>query len=193
MRKLTITLIFFTALFAACTPPPKPTGWILLHPSNNPPTLGHGGFAYDARSNEAVVFGGLANGTWSDETWVWNGDNWLRANSPTNPSAREKLAMAYDGARERIILFGGVKGDTVFDETWEWNGSSWQNPTIDFPPVRQDGRVVYDNKYERAILFGGVHNGGYLNDTWIFDGQIWHRLAHLFYGQVPSGSLNAKS
>jgi hypothetical protein len=176
MRKIIVVTVLFSVLLVSCTPQPKPPGWTLLQTSNNPPSLYHSGFAYDTNSNEAIIFGGATKDKWSDETWVWDGSNWLRANSPTSPSAREKTAMAYDEARDKIVLFGGAMDKTIFDDTWEWNGSSWQlmNPTHN-PPARCCHALAYDSVQKKVMLYGGWNHitGEFFNDTWEWDGNDW--------------------
>jgi hypothetical protein len=138
--------------------------------------LYHSGFAYDTNSNQAIIFGGVATDIWSDETWIWDGSNWLKANSPTNPSAREKVAMAYDEERDRVVLFGGAMDTTIFDDTWEWDGSNWQlmNPTHK-PPARCCHAMAYDNIQKKVLLYGGWSHvtGEFFNDTWVWDGKDW--------------------
>lgn len=176
MRKIVALIIVFSALLVGCAPPPKPIGWALLRPSTSPPNLSHSGFAYDSASSEAVVFGGLTKNTWSGETWVWNGENWLKASPPVSPSAREKLAMAYDEARDKIVLFGGMMDKTVFDDTWEWNGNNWEliNP-IHKPPARCCHAVDYDNVQKKVLLYGGWNHltGEFFSDSWEWDGKDW--------------------
>ena len=119
----TIAIILFTCTFlVSCSF--QTEGWILLHPSATPPPLAHSGFAYNTRSNEAVIFGGITKDKWSDETWIWDG-NWHKVDSSNKPPAREKVAMAYDESRNKVVLFGGMMNTDIFDDTWEWNSKNW--------------------------------------------------------------------
>lgn len=176
MRKYLFVIIFISIFSVSCSPPEKPIGWTQLHPSNSPPPLNHSGFAYDKNSKEAVIFGGLATNKWSDETWIWNGNDWHRAKPPTHPSAREKTAMAYDEFRDKIVLFGGSSNNTVFGDTWEWNGYHWEwiDPPIS-PPARCCHALAYDSTQNKVLLYGGwdPHSGEFFKDTWVWDGQEW--------------------
>ena len=273
MKQISAIIVFLGLIIISCTPKPKPIGWSLLRPSNSPPPLFHSSTAYNSIQNEGVVFGGITNDIWSDETWIWKDSNWQKADPAIRPPAREKAAMAYDVSRNNIILFGGMFDNSVFDDTWVWDGhnwqalnpahspparccnamafdsnqekvvlyggwnnltgkffndtwvwdgndwtevtccnappasahtmlnfptrkeiivlnssdfgawiwdgDSWQNPMIDLPPARQDGRLAFYDKYEQAILFGGIHEGEFLNETWAFNGEEWNILSFL--------------
>jgi N-acetylneuraminic acid mutarotase len=191
MRK-TSTALICSLLFVSCIPQPKPIGWILLQTSSNLPPLSHSGFAYDTKSSEAVVFGGIFKDKWSDETWIWNGNNWRKANTSTSPSAREKTAMAYDEARDRTVLFGGVMDETVFDDTWEWNSRNWQlmSPTHK-PPARCCHALAYDSMQKKVVLYGGWNaaTGEFFSDTWMWDGKDWTEMTCCNIPQTAAHTL----
>ncbi|HEU0292931.1 MAG TPA: kelch repeat-containing protein [Anaerolineales bacterium] len=182
MRKITATIIvFFAIVLASCSSQPK---WVLLHPSINPPPLAHSGFVYDTNSNEGVVFGGIFKDMWSDETWIWNGNDWHKADVAHKPPAREKVAMAYDEVRDKIIIFGGSMDKTVFDDTWEWDGKTWQLlKPVHTPPARCCHAMAYDSMQKKVLLYGGWNHitGEFFNDTWAWDGKDWT--------QLPSGNV----
>jgi len=178
MRKniISITILFVITL-VSCSPQPK---WVLLHPSNNPPALAHSGFAYSTTSNEGVVFGGIYQDKWSDQTWIWNGNDWRKADATNKPPAREKVAMAYDEVRDKIVIFGGSMDKTIFDDTWEWDGKDWKlaNSTHK-PPARCCHALAYDSVKKKVLLYGGWNHvtGEFFNDTWAWDGKDWTQLS----------------
>jgi hypothetical protein len=179
MQRFLAVIVLIGVLLVSCTSQPKPIGWSPLRVSNIPP-LFHSGVAYNTSSNEAVVFGGITTDTWSDETWIWNGDKWLRANSLTKPSAREKTAMAYDESRDKVVLFGGALGDDIFADTWEWDGNRWQSLTpIHKPPARCCHALAYDSVQKKVLLYGGWNHttGEFFNDTWQWDGKDWTEVS----------------
>jgi len=182
MRKITaVLIIFFTIVLASCSSQPK---WVLLHLSTNPPPLGHSGFAYDINSNEGVVFGGIFKDKWSDETWVWNGNDWRKADVVNKPPAREKVAMAYDETRDMMVIFGGRMDKTIFDDTWEWDGRDWKlvEPAHK-PPARCCHAMAYDSVQKKVLMYGGWNGitGEFFNDTWVWDGKDW--------AELPSGAI----
>ena len=183
MRKIIVILTAFLAVvLTSCSYQPK---WVLLHPTTNPPPLAHAGFAYDTNSNEGMVFGGIFEDRWSDETWIWNGNDWRKADAANKPPAREKVAMAYDDARDRMVIFGGSMDKTVFDDTWEWDGEDWiLVESAHSPPARCCHAMAFDNVQKKVLLFGGWNSltGEFFNDTWAWDGKDWTKLPS---GDVP--------
>src|SRR5438094_5440772 len=89
------------------------TDWSQRSPATNPYPRMAFAMAYDTARARTVVFGGdflLPNDFslgWDNETWEWDGTNWLRDWTAAAPSPRMDLAMAYDAARGRMVLFGG--------------------------------------------------------------------------------------
>jgi hypothetical protein len=71
----------------------------------------HHAMAYDAARGQVVLFGGSGGGSLSNETWVWDGTDWVKKLPSMAPSARAYSAMAYDLVRERMVLFGGTDSD----------------------------------------------------------------------------------
>lgn len=176
MRKILAAVILCTSLLAACSPQAR---WVELQPTTKPPPLALSGFAYDASSNEAVVFGGIYADEWSDDTWIWNGEDWRKVDTPDRPPAREKTAMAYDEKRDRVVLFGGRDPNNVFGDTWEWDGKTWQfmEPAHQ-PPARCCHAMAYDSVQKTVLLYGGWNEktNAFFNDTWAWDGKDWTKL-----------------
>ena len=88
------------------------TTWTQLDPDENPPPGRVGeSMAYDADSNQVVLFGGFNNdedgGSWLGDTWAWNGTSWTQLDPANSPVAREGASMAYDSHSETLVLFGG--------------------------------------------------------------------------------------
>ena len=129
--------------------------------------------AYDAARQRIVLFGGGVSNTWLNDTWEWDGTNWIQCRPITSPPARGFHAMAYDAARRRIVLFGGWVFPQLLNDTWEWDGQSWIPCTPKTSPAgRIDHTLVYDPTRQRTVLFAG--NGWVaFNDTWEWDGIDW--------------------
>lgn len=187
-NRIVILVLLFIFILPACSPQPK---WILLHPFHKPPAMTHSGFAYDTNSGEGVVFGGIYKNRWSDETWIWDGDDWRQADAATSPPAREKVAMAYDESRDRMVIFGGSMQETLFDDTWEWDGQDWQlvEPAHK-PPARCCHAMAYDSARDRVIMHGGWNalTGEFFYDMWAWDGTDWQEVSD---GVAPGGSGHA--
>ncbi|HYM39525.1 MAG TPA: kelch repeat-containing protein [Thermoplasmata archaeon] len=100
------------------------------------PCARHGhAMAYDAKSDQIVLFGGhrltgynpagyLAD-TWSYEFAT---NTWRNRTPAVGPEARVRPAMAYDSQSDRIVLFGGRNATNVFlADTWSYdlNTNTW--------------------------------------------------------------------
>jgi hypothetical protein len=149
--------------------------WALLS-APRPRALALAALAYDERRGETVLFGGY-DGSFSAETWEWNGARWAQRASARVPPARRSHAMAYHATSGVTVMFGGsAPTPTSLDDTWEWDGTVWtqRSPTTR-PSGRQSAGVAYDSARRRTVLFGGYSAAGKLSDTWEWDGNDWQR------------------
>lgn len=150
--------------------------WTQLAPTTSPTARSGAAIAYDASTNQTILFGGNANGTAENDTWSWNGTNWTELSPPTSPSARYNASLAYDPATQQLILFGGFNGSAYLNDTWSWTGTTWTqlSPTT-VPPVRDGAALAYDGASGQAnlVLFGGYNGTTYLQDTWTWSGSNW--------------------
>lgn len=147
-------------------------------------------FAYDAKRQEAVLFGGNRvlfgtgeeNDTILGDTWIFHKGQWSRRVA-AGPHARAEAGMAYDRLRQRIVLFGGYyrdeTGTTRLGDTWEWDGQRWRLMATSGPRPRSGLALAYDERRCRVVLFGG---SGLASDTWEWDGTQWTEVAA---GNVP--------
>jgi hypothetical protein len=107
------------------------TNWTQKFPLTTPPPKWHHRVAYDAALQRVVLFGGLGpNGSpFYNDTWEWDGANWVQQFPATSPPSRYLHAMAYDGARTQIVVFGGFTGISSItgwftSDTWVWGTSA---------------------------------------------------------------------
>ena len=152
--------------------------WTQLSPGTSPQAGFQSAMTYDPIHSQAVLFGGVVEGSYSSNTWLWNGSTWTLAAS-SGPSARSGSAMAFDAISGKVVLFGGVDANgNAQQDTWLWNGSSWSqvalsgNPANN-PPKRFAASMVYDAALGEIVLFGGTsaNNVTDLNDTWVWNGS----------------------
>jgi hypothetical protein len=127
---------------------------------------------YDAAHQVVVLFGGNnGNAVFNNETWLWNGTDWVQQNPLTKPPARWLAAMAYDASEQQTILFGGdgaILG--VGADTWAWDGTNWiARPANPSPSPREWAAAAYDSTNQFMVLFGGtaLPNDAALADTWV--------------------------
>ena len=134
--------------------------------------------AYDSIRHRLVLFGGQRNNVSLDETWEYDGVDWVRLTPAISPAARIEHRCTFDRRRGRVVMFGGsVDGagaSPCFGDTWEWDGSTWQQR---MPPAGPGPRcgvaLAYDSLRDRTVLHGGRSGLNLLTDTWEWDGTTW--------------------
>ncbi|MBX3381552.1 MAG: hypothetical protein KF805_15760 [Phycisphaeraceae bacterium] len=120
----------------------------------------------------SIAFGG-STGTYSGETWGWDGTGWTKR-ATTGPLARYLHAVAFDSARGVTVLFGGDTETAPYNgETWEWNGKSWTQRATTGPAARYGHAMAFDAARRVATLFGGYTSSGYNGQTWTWNGAFW--------------------
>ncbi|MCG3195269.1 MAG: hypothetical protein DIJKHBIC_04546 [Thermoanaerobaculia bacterium] len=149
--------------------------------------------AWDPRQQNIVMFGG-GNGMWAlDDTWVWNGSNWIQMSPSTKPQARFGHGMAFDGltSTKGVALYGGVNSAAqYFDDVWYWNGSNWQNLTRSSYKLPARAGVAYAlTPSDHAAAIGGGGPSGLLDGHWIVEGGYWEK----WVGGVPTNRANASA
>lgn len=126
--------------------------WTQKTPATSPPArFGHQ-MAYDSAGGHVVLFGGASDQTHSgypdsvyislDDTWAWDGTNWVQEFPAASPPGRVLFGLAYDEARSQVVIVGGGVGwwSSFFDDTWVLG--------IPFaaqvqPPISSDGSSVF--------------------------------------------------
>jgi hypothetical protein len=152
---------------------PDEVGWrqISLPPGIPGSREGHA-LAYDSTRGVVVLFGGA---NYLDDTWEWNGVDWIQRTPANSPSSRYAHVMAFDSARGVVVLFGGYSqvNSERLNDTWEWDGNDWTRriPT-NHPSARMDSAMTYDSVRGVSVLFGG-NTGAFDNETWEWDGNDW--------------------
>ena len=151
--------------------------WLQRTPATIPPVRGLAAMAYDSARGVTVLFGGWYYDymhRYLDDTWEWDGEDWVQRTPAAAPSGRSMTGLAYDAGRGVTVLFGGFNGGFLGD-TWEWDGTDWlQRTPAAAPSARYSGRMVYDAARGVSLLFGGydvTYNDQ--NDTWDWDGTDW--------------------
>jgi hypothetical protein len=160
------------------------SNWTLLNPTNNPGILAGHAMAYDAGHGQIVLFGGMAGtpAAYSNQTWIWNGTNWVQMHPAVSPPARYGHAMAYDAATKQVVLFGGYGNFAESNDTWTWNGSNWsQVVSATNPPARSGHSMAYDALHGQIVLFGGFLSQPtptWFSDTWVWSGNKWQQMVN---------------
>jgi hypothetical protein len=190
------------------------TTWTQRVTATTPFRTGRHGMAFDSARGRTVAFGGVPSTLLigaSNQTWEYDGVNWIQRPAATNPGALDGPAMCYSQALSACVLFGGVTPITgaMNSTTWLWNGTAWTQASIvgTPPPARYQASMCYDASRAVCVMHGGVTAAGtMLDDTWEFDGSSWtqvvtsspgaRRMASMAYDALRStpllyGGINA--
>jgi hypothetical protein len=145
--------------------------WTQKLPKSSPIGRYNPALAYDSARDRVVLFGGRARTAYMNDTWEWDGTNWMQMNPANKPAARY-TAMTYDAARKRVVLYGG--SNSAYD-TWEYDGNNWtQVKPANRPTARCCVAMAYDLVRKRVVVFGGFSPNN--NETWEYDGNNWTQI-----------------
>jgi hypothetical protein len=159
--------------------------WTKRKPANSPNPRIAPSMAYNEDLGVVTLFGGASpevsdTGEWKqivlNDTWLWDGTDWIQVSPAISPSPRMDAKMAFDAANEIIVLFGGTreeKGDIRFlDETWTWDGQIWQqhpSGALSNGAIPQPS-MTYDAARQRVMLWQ------YSTGLWSWEGDRWMNL-----------------
>ncbi|GEM_PF-1061375 len=152
--------------------------YVRLHPAVSPPVRIAPVMVFDESRQQVVLFGGQKSigGPHWDDTWAWNGTNWVELNPSTKPPARRGQGMLFDSVRQRIVLFGGGSGD-LFSDTWLWDGENWEHAfPVQSPPASIYHGMVFQTHLSKGVVFGLGHPSvpaSLRASTWTWDGSSW--------------------
>jgi hypothetical protein len=131
--------------------------------------------AYDPLTKTIVLFGGN-NGAGDccsvsyNDSWTWNGVNWLQQFPFVSPPARAAQSMAYDPSLLQVVMTGGFStpGQGLSDE-WAWSGTTWTQLNLPSEPsARWASGMDFDLLTNGLVLFGGETTGDNVtNQTWL--------------------------
>jgi cysteine-rich repeat protein len=152
------------------------TTWVERDLAEAPSGRSGHAMAYAAAVGQVVLFGGWNSigmiDAYFDDTWSYDGNEWIELSTTRAPSPRISPAMAYDEHRQHLILFGGYEHNTGYlGDTWEYMAPGWEEIT---PATSPTGRslqsMTYDTLRNRVLLYGGCAEGTQdcFTDTWVF-------------------------
>lgn len=150
--------------------------WRSIATTAAPPPRAFAAVAYDPRTKDVVLFGGLGRGFYSD-TWIWNGKTWHEASGRMHPSSRYGAQMAWDPSSGDLVLYGGLGPRfKISTATWLWTGQGWRRDAQRLSPgERYNEAMASDPSLDGVVLFGGrwaTPKG----DLWLWKRGHWHRL-----------------
>jgi len=127
------------------------SAWTNMTPATRPPARVQHAMAYHAPSGKVVLFGGDSGTppslTRLQDTWTWDGQDWVEEQVSQSPSARSGHSLA--GSAE-VLMHGGADGaGTLLGDVWKWDGSDWQS-------VACESGVALPRSQHAAILIGSA-------------------------------------
>ena len=154
--------------------------WRQVELTNGPEArFGHA-MVYLKGTRRIVMLGGeRANGTPTDDMWIWRGSRWEQV-SGDHPLNRTEFGAAALGANG-ILVFGGRDADPphqALNDTWTYENGVWTELSIaDGPAARYGHGMTWDASAGQVVLAGGTTDGtAMLTDTWVFLTESWYRL-----------------
>lgn len=153
------------------------TNWTQLTPVTTPPPRWGHRMVYDTARARIVTFGGRSPTTTAtaNDTWEWDGTNWIQMFPTASPSPRAFYSMAYDEVRQRTVIYGAQSGALPNGaQTWEYDGTTWtQVVTATTPPGLETPAMAYDRRRNVIVMFGGATGATLQNQTWEYNGVDW--------------------
>ncbi|MCA8963807.1 MAG: hypothetical protein H6838_18890 [Planctomycetes bacterium] len=173
-------------LAIACSP--LAAQWNQASPATSPSARSGHALCYDSTGNRALLFGGSAGFSTSNETWSFDGSNWTQLSPIASPTGKTGMELVHDPIRGVTVMYGSMStsffGGPSVDETWEFDGTTW---TQVFPVTTPGGLgnygACYDLLRQRVVIYGGSADSFFPiaeSGTWEFDGTNWTQM------QVPA-------
>jgi PKD repeat protein len=157
----------------------------------------YGMAAYDPDYNgtgTVLFYGGLnAGDSFNDNTWIYQGFEWLNISSTltSSPGGVTAGGMDYDPIFGGVILATGVApGDVFFNATWLFNSTGWYNITaavnpFGYMPDSAYGTLAWDPAYQSIVFVDGCFDptcASVWTGTWML-GTSW-----TYWGPGPGGT-----
>jgi hypothetical protein len=143
-----------------------------------PPARGYAAMAYDEAGKTLVLFGGVSDTGYFNDTWIFNGTTWTQLSTVSAPTPRASAELVYDYPTHKLVLFGGYNG-TYLGDTLIFDGQTqqWTQAAPSRSPIPSSGVVGFaDPLSGRAELFGGYDGNLYQDQMWQWRGTTWTRL-----------------
>jgi PKD repeat protein len=170
--------------------------WTNLTPSLSlsPPSRYKGMIAYDAADGYVLLYGGLRNGGYLADTWMFRAGAWSPIAVPSSPGPLEDAGMTFDPNDGYVLLFGGDNVTGIdLNRTWSYSAGTWTDITgsvAGAPPAEETAPLTYDPQTRSVLLFSGSGPTRVSNETWSYQSNIWRNLTGKT-GLTPPGRDSA--
>ena len=171
--------IAMLGLLALCAPVAAASGpegaWRKLALAHNPSPRANMIMAYDPVGKNIVMFGGY-DGIYLNDTWIFNGSDWIQLSPASAPPVRSAAAMSFDRASGKMVMFGGFNGNNYLGDTWLWDGAkqTWtEGHPITLPTAVTLPMMFTDPLDGHAGMIGGFDGNFFYNNNWVWTGTDW--------------------
>ena len=151
--------------------------WTNITPVTSPPARYFGVMGYDSESDVMVLFGGVSDAGYFNDTWEWDysSNTWVNITGISAPASRATFGV-YDSNRDRLVVTGGDDGSGAhFRDTWDYDADAnkWQKISDDVFFYVGGATLSYDSESNVIVIFAGTdiwtENSDYFNETWAFN------------------------
>lgn len=187
---VTLAVVVISALLAGCggiaTPSSNQQTGATQTPKRSakayrtPPGRTNPAMAYDPRTHEVLMVGGMIGNTPLSDMWAWDGMGWselLPATLPAQPafapSSESPSFMAYDARTRQMVMVAIGQAPPDKARTWIWDGHNWseRHPGDGSPGA---GAITYDASLEKILMMvADFSHGNPIGMTWAWDGTNW--------------------
>ena len=134
----------------------------------------HFGMAYDRSRKRIVLYGG-GRASHRKELWEFDGNLWVKINTPEGPGAKLRHNLVYADHLKMVVLHGGYELTNGW--TWGWDGKNWRKIAENGPKGDLQG-LGYDPARKAIVAYGGNDENGLLTSRlWeLIDGE-WKKIS----------------
>lgn len=167
------------------------TNWAQIPTAHRPPLRIYARLAHDPLRGRAVLFGGRNPFTFDlfDDTWEFDGTDWMQATPATVPAGRLGLGMTWSPVLQSLVLVGGYYGGVtrVSAAMHAFDGVDWHVVSPEAPFWLYHPALAFDSARDRLVLHGGIDEfGSFALQTWEWGNGVWQQTAN---GVGPHANL----
>lgn len=145
--------------------------WTKVEPATSPPGMNYKAFAYDPRTEQLVLSGGVVEE--ADDTWTYDprDPDWQRHEKQPETRWVDYVRMVYDPNLDTLIRFGGTNEDEgavwSVSEDLEWSLLDIEGES----PPRMSRHAMTAVPGLGVLVYGGVYRGrpDFASDMWVIN------------------------
>jgi chitodextrinase len=170
-----------TALPPPLPPPtPSPTWSRVPNLTTAPSPRSNAMMTYDTERQAVILFGGIDNATYYNDTWEFANGTWSNITAQVGPAppARASGILVDVAELGYLVLWGGASS-VDYTDTWIFNATGWHDDTgyaeaDGSPPACYLCSAAYGPNGGNALLFDGYSTAPTV-ETWFFGGR-WQEI-----------------